>query len=110
MRFSLGNLDVTDIVGIVYFLGFGDDVLGDKEDGIVPFNKFGGETEFTPTLCQAEKLICSGDLRTCFFGAGSESMEKGFGTCNGVDHHGRGGNDWAWLIVASVSSWVSMWR
>ena len=42
------------------------------------------------------------------FQDGSESLERVFGTCNGVDHRGSGGNDVAWLIVAIVSSWVSM--
>ena len=51
MRFILGNLDVAENVGVGYFFVFGCGVIGYKEDGIGPFNKFGGETGFTPTLC-----------------------------------------------------------
>ena len=57
MRFSLGNLDVAEKVGIGYFFTFGDGVFGDKQYGIGPFNVFGGDTGFTSTLCQAEKLL-----------------------------------------------------
>ena len=32
-------------------------MFGDKEDGIYPFNVFGGETAFTSTLCQAENTL-----------------------------------------------------
>ena len=35
-------------------------------------------------------------------------MERGFGTCNGVDHHVSSVNNRAWLIGASVSIWVTM--
>ena len=76
----------------------------------VPSTQFGWETVFTSTLCQAGKLVGGGDLPSRFLGAVPESVERGFGTCNGVDNCGRGGNDGAWLIVASVSSWVQMWR
>ena len=51
MRFSFEELDVADKFGVGYFFAFGDIVLGDKEDGIGPFNALGGETGFTPTLC-----------------------------------------------------------
>ena len=50
MRFSLGELDVADKVGIGYFLVFVDVVSGDKEDGIGSVNAFGQETWFTTTL------------------------------------------------------------
>ena len=55
MCFSFGELNVADEVGIGYFLVFGDGVFGDKEDGIDPFNTFGGVIRFTSTLCQAKK-------------------------------------------------------
>ena len=32
-------------------------MFGDKEYGIGPFNAFGGETVFIPTLCQVEKNL-----------------------------------------------------
>ena len=88
----------------VIFFTFGDDVFGDKEYGIFSFNAFGEETEFTSTLCQAEKFVGSGDFPSRFLEAGPESVERGFGTCNGVNHCGRCGNDGAWLIVVSVYS------
>ena len=50
MRFSLGEIDVADKVGVGYFFVFGYGLLGDKEVGIGPVNAFGGETGFTPTL------------------------------------------------------------
>ena len=50
MRFSLGELDVAEKVGICNFFVFEDGVSGDKEDGIGPVNVFGGETGFTHTL------------------------------------------------------------
>ena len=85
-------------------------MFGDKEDGIGPFNAFRGEIVFTSTLCQAETFVGGGELPSRFFGAESESVERGFGTCNGVNHRGSGGNYGEWLIVANVSSWVPMWR
>ena len=51
VRFSIGELDVADKVGVGSFFVFGDGVFGDKEDGIGPVNVFGGETGFIPTLC-----------------------------------------------------------
>ena len=110
MRFSLGKLDVAEKVGIGYFFTFGDGVFGDKEEGIGPFNAFGGKTGFTSTLCQAEKFVGGGDFPSRFLEVGPESVERGFGTCNGVNHCGRGEKNRAWLIVVSVSSWVPMWR
>ena len=83
-------------------------MFGDKEYGTGPFNTFGGVTVFTPTLYQAEKFICGGYFPSRFLEAGSESMERRFGACNGVDHRGSSGNDGAWLIVKNVSSWVPM--
>ena len=50
MRFSLGEIDVVDKVGIGYFFVLGGGVSGDKEDGIGPVNVLGGETGFIPTL------------------------------------------------------------
>ena len=110
MRFSFGELDVADKFGIGYFFTFGYGMFGDKEYGIGPFNVFGWGTVFTSTLCQAEKFVGGGDFPSRFLGAGPESEERGFGTCNGVDHRDRGGNDGAWLIVESVSGLVPMWR
>ena len=40
MRFSLGELDVADKVGIGNFFVFGGGVFGDKEDSIGPFDVF----------------------------------------------------------------------
>ena len=85
-------------------------MFGDKEDGIGPFNAFGGETGFTSTLCQTEKFVGGGDFSSRFLGARPESVERVFVTCNGVAHCGSGGNYGVCLIVASVSSWVPMWR
>ena len=51
MRFSLGDIDVAEKIGVGYFFVFGDGLLGDKEYGIDPFNAFGRETGFIPTLC-----------------------------------------------------------
>ena len=110
MRFSLGQLDVAKKVGKGYFFTFGDGFFGDKENGIVPFISFGGETGFTSTLCQVETFVGGGGLPSRFLRAGPESVERGFGTCNGVNHSGSIGNDGVWLIVASVSSWVPMCR
>ena len=110
MRLSFGDLDIADKVGIGDFFVFGDGVFGDREDGIVPFNTFGGEAGFTSNLCQAEEFVCGGDSPSCSLGDKLESVERGFGTCNGVNHRGSGGNDEVWLIVASVSSWLPMWR
>ena len=110
MSFIFGELDVADEVGIGYFFVFGGGMFGDKADGIGTFNAFGGVTGFTSTLCQAEKIVYGGDFPSRFLGARSESVERGFGTCNGVNHRCGGGNDGAWLIAASVSSWVPMWR
>ena len=84
-------------------------MFGGKEDGIGPFNAFRGETVFTSTLCQAEKNVGGGYLPSRFLRDGLESVERVFGTCNGVDNCGSGGNDGAWLIVASMSSWATMW-
>ena len=109
MRFSLGQIDVAEKVGIGYFFTFGDGVFEDKEYGIGPFNAFGGETVFTSTLCQAEKFVGGGDFPSRFLRARPESVERGFGTCNGVNHRVISGNYGAWLIVESVSSWVHMW-
>ena len=50
MRFSLGELDVADKVGIGYFFVFEDGVFGDKEYGIGPVNVFGWEAGFTTAL------------------------------------------------------------
>ena len=50
VSFSLGEIDVADKVGIGIFSLFGDGVFGNKEDGIGPFNVFGGDTGSTPTL------------------------------------------------------------
>ena len=85
-------------------------MFGDKEDVIDPFNAFGGETRFSSSLCQAEKFIGGGDLPSRFIGAGPESVERGLGIYNGVNHCGSGGNNGVCLIVESVSSWVPMWR
>ena len=76
MRFSIGELDVSEKVGVAYFFVFGDGVLGDKEYGIGPFNAFEGETGFNPTLCQLEKTVCCGDFSSYFFRSGSESLER----------------------------------
>ena len=92
MRFSLGQLDVAEKVGIGYFFTFGNGVFGDKEEGIGTFNTFGGKTGFTSTLCQAEKFVGGGDFPSRFFGAGLESVERVCVTCNGVGHRVRGGN------------------
>ena len=110
MHLSLGGIDVADEVSIFYSFIFGDGVFRDKEDYIVPFNAFGGETGFTSTLYQVEKIVCGGDLPSRSLRARLESVERGFGTCNDVDHCGSGGNDGEWLIVASVYIWVPMWR
>ena len=83
-------------------------MFGDKEDGIGTFNTFGGVAGFTSTLFQAEKFVCGGDFPCRFLEAGLESVERRFGACNGVNHRDSGGNNGAWLIVASVSSWVPM--
>ena len=40
MRFSLGEIDVSDKVGIGNLFVWGDGVSGDKEDGIGPRNVF----------------------------------------------------------------------
>ena len=85
-------------------------MFGFKEDGIIPFNTFGGVTGFTSTLCQVEKIVCGGYFPSRFLRAGPVSLERGFGAYNGVDHCGSSGNDGAWLIVAIVSSWVPMRR
>ena len=69
MRFSFGELYVTDKVGIGYFFTFGDGVFGDKEDGIGPFNEFGGETGFTSTLFQVEQIVGDGDFPSRFLRA-----------------------------------------
>ena len=50
MRFSLGELDVADKVGIGNCFVCRDDMSGDKEDGVGPVNAFGWETRFTATL------------------------------------------------------------
>ena len=86
------------------FFTFGDGVFGYKEDGIGTFNAFERETIFTSTLCQAEKFVGGGDFPSRFLRDGTESVERGFDTCNGVGHRGSGGNNGAWLIAASVSS------
>ena len=83
-------------------------MFGEKEYGIGPFNAFVGDTGFTSTLCQAKTFVGGGDIPNHFLGVRTESVEGGFGTCNGVDNCSSGGNDGAWLIVASVSSWVPM--
>ena len=70
MRFSIGQLDVADKVGIFYLFTFGDGVIGEKEYGIGTFYAFGGEKGFTSTLCQAEKFVGSGDFPSRFLGAG----------------------------------------
>ena len=44
MRFSLGELDVSDKVGIGNLFVWGDGVSGDKEDGVGTVNTFGWET------------------------------------------------------------------
>ena len=41
MCFSLGELDVTDKVGICIFFVLGDCVSGDKEDSVGSVNAFG---------------------------------------------------------------------
>ena len=85
-------------------------MFGDKEDAIGPFNTFGGLAVFTSTLCKAERFFCGEDFQSPFLGSRSESVERGFGACNGVDRHGIGGSNEACLVVASVSGWVTMWR
>ena len=109
MRFSFVKLDVADKVGIGFFC-LCDAVFGDKDDGIGHFNAFGRETGFISTLCRAEKFVCGGDFSSRFLGDGLESVERGFGTYNGVVHRGSSSNNGTWLIAASVSSWVPMWR
>ena len=44
-----------------------------------------------------------------FLGAGTESVERGLSTGIGVYHCGRGGNNGARLLVASVSGRIPMW-
>ena len=61
-------------------------------------------------MFQAENFVGGGDFPSRFLGAGPESVERGFGACNGVNHCGSVGKDGVWLIVESVSSWVPMWR
>ena len=110
MRFSFGEIDVADEVGIGYIIVFGDVMFGDKEDCISPFNTFRGVTGCTSTLFQTEKIVCSEDFSSRFLGAGSESVEGVFGACNGVNHRGSSGKYEAWLIEASVSSSVLVCR
>ena len=43
-------------------------MFGDKEDGISPFNAFGGETGFTSTLFQAEKMLAAEIYQVAFSG------------------------------------------
>ena len=54
MSFIFGELDVADEVGIGYFFVFWDGVFGDKEDGIGPFNTFGG-WRYLPPPCVRQK-------------------------------------------------------
>ena len=44
MCFSLGELDVSEKVGIGNYFVCGDGVSGDKEDGVGLVNVFGSET------------------------------------------------------------------
>ena len=76
VRFSFGELDVADEVGICYFFVFGDGMFGYKKYVIGYFNMFGGVTRFTSTLCQAETFICGGYLPSRFVGDRSESAER----------------------------------
>ena len=55
------------------------------------------------------KIVGSGNLTSCFIGAGTESVERGLGTGIGVNQCGRGGNYGTRLLVASVSGRMSMW-
>ena len=68
MRFSLGELDVAEKVGVGYFFVFGDGVLGEKEDGIGPLNEFGGETGFTPTCAKRKNSFAAEISRVAFSG------------------------------------------
>ena len=68
VRLSFGDLDIADKVGIGDFFVFGDGVFGDREDGIVPFNTFGGVTGFTSTLCQVEKSFVVDISQVAFSG------------------------------------------
>ena len=108
MCFSLGHLDVADKVGVGYFSTFGDGLFEDKKYCVGAFNSFGGETVFTSTLCQAEKIVGGGNFPSYFLGDGKESVEIGLGTVIGVDHCGSCGNYGAMLLVESVSGRISM--
>ena len=46
-----------------------------------------------------QKIVCCQDFPSCFVGAGSESLEGGFGSGGRVAECFRGGNGGAWLAV-----------
>ena len=56
-----------------------------------------------------ETILVGGNFRSQFFGAGTNSLDRGLGTSIGVNHCNSGGNDGARLLVASVSGRILMW-
>ena len=110
MRFSFGDLDVAEKVGIGYFLPLGMACLETKKMVSVPSTRLEGRRDLPPPCARRKKIVGGGDFPSCFLGEGTESVERVFVTCNGVDHCGSSGNYGAWLIVESVSSWVTICR
>ena len=55
MRFSLGKLDVSDKVGIGYFLIFGDVLFGDKNIVLVPSTHLKGRRDSLPHYAKRGK-------------------------------------------------------
>ena len=107
--FSLVNFYVADEVGVGYFFTFGCGLFGDKKYCVGAFNLFVGETRFSSTLYQAEKIVGGGNLPVQFLRAKTEGVERGLGTGIGVYHCGCGGSNGVRFLVVSVSGRISMW-
>ena len=55
------------------------------------------------------KIVVGENFPSRFLGSGTEILDRGLGTGIGVNHCGSGDNDGVSLLVASVSSRISMW-
>ena len=102
MHFSLGQLDVADKVGIGFFNLWVWRVLIQRRWYRSLQQVWRGDGIYLHPV-PGTKIVGGGYFPSRFLGAGTESVGRGFGACNGVNHCGSGGKN-------GVSSWVPMWR
>ena len=92
------------------FLLLGMSCLDKKNMVLVSSTHLEGRRDLPPSCARRKNSLVVEIYQVVFSGAGPESLERRFGTCNGVYHCSSGGNGGALLIVVSVFSWVLMLR